>query len=322
MTVSALPTPDDVDAAAARLAGAAHRTPVMTSRLLDERAGRSLFFKCENLQRVGAFKFRGAYNTIAALTPRQRARGVVAYSSGNHAQAVALAAALHDVPATIVMPTDAPAVKSAATAGYGARIVGYDRMTGDRAAIAEAVAAETGALVVPPFDHPDVIAGQGTAVAELIAEVDGLDAVVTPCGGGGLLSGALLATRARLPHARVLGVEPEAGDDVRRSLAAGERISIPQPVTIADGAATTLMGRLTFAVLSGAGAVRGVDDVVTASDDELRAWVRDVATYLKLVIEPTAALGLAAAARLPELAGARIGVVLTGGNVDLASFAR
>jgi threonine dehydratase len=311
------PDSSDVAAAAARLRGVAHRTPVLTSRLLDAELGCSLFFKCENLQRVGAFKFRGAYNTLAKLDAGQRRRGVAAYSSGNHAQAVALAAQLLQIPATIVMPADAPAIKLAATRGYGARVVTYDRYTEDRAAICQRLADEGGLAVVPPFDHPDVIAGQGTAALELCEDVAGLDAVFVPLGGGGLLAGTLLAVEAMQPRCRVYGVEPAAGNDVQQSLARGERVRIPVPETIADGAQTTQVGALTFPVIQ-----RAVSAVLTAEDRQLVECMRLLAERLKLVVEPTGCLGLAAAlARRGELAGKRVGVILSGGNVELARLA-
>ena len=308
----------DVEAAAGRIAGAVHRTPVVTSRRIDAQAGAEIFLKCENLQRAGAFKIRGAYNTLAQLNPEQRRAGVVAFSSGNHAQAVALAARELGIPATIVMPHDSPAAKLAATKEYGARIVNYDRYTEDRIAIAGALAQEQGLTLVPPFDHPAVIAGQGTVAKELLEDVGELDAVFTPLGGGGLLSGTALSVRHFAPGAKVYGVEPEAGDDGVQSLRAGKIVTIPTPKTIADGAQTTALGVHTFPLIRDL-----VDDVLTASDAELAQIMRLLATTTKLVVEPTGALGLAGALRSArgELAGKRIGVVLTGGNVDLERYA-
>ncbi|HVV88759.1 MAG TPA: threo-3-hydroxy-L-aspartate ammonia-lyase, partial [Kofleriaceae bacterium] len=315
--MSELPTFDDVRAAAARLAGVAHRTPVATSRTANELAGAELFFKCENLQRVGAFKFRGAYHALVRFSDEQRRAGVATFSSGNHAQAIALAARLLGIPATIVMPTDAPAAKVAATRGYGAAIVTYDRVREDREAIARGLADERGLTVIPPYDHADVIAGQGTAAAELFDEVGELDHLFVPLGGGGLLSGTLLAARARSPRCRVWGVEPEAGDDGRRSLAAGAIVNIATPATIADGAQTQHLGALTFAIIR-----RDVAGIVTARDDQLVDAMRFFAARMKLVVEPTGCLGFAAAlhAGVP-IAGSRVGVILSGGNVDLSRLA-
>jgi len=307
-----------IEAAARRLAPVVHRTPVVTSRRLDEQAGASIFLKCENLQKTGSFKIRGAYNTLSQLQPRQLAAGVVAYSSGNHAQAVALAARMLGADATIVMPKDSPSAKLEATRGYGAQVVEYDRYTQDRAAIAAQIAAQRGSEVIPPFDHPAVIAGQGTAALELLQEVPDLDAVLTPLGGGGLLSGTSISVRHLAPQAKIYGVEPQAGDDGVRSLRAGRIVTLPAPRTIADGAATSALGRLTFPILRSR-----VQDVLTATDDELAQGMRLLAGTVKLVVEPTAVLGLVGALALArtELAGRRIGVVLTGGNVDLGQYA-
>jgi threonine dehydratase len=311
------PTIEDVDEAAARLSAHAHRTPVLDSRVLDAELGVRLFCKCENLQRTGSFKFRGAYNALGRLTARERKAGVVAYSSGNHAQAVALAAAELGMPATIVMPTDAPAGKVAATRGYGAQIVHYDRYREDREAVALAVAAEGDQVLIPPYDHPDIIAGQGTVVRELLDQVDGLDSLFIPLGGGGLLAGTALSVRARAPHIRLVGVEPAAGDDGRQSLRAGHIVRIDTPRTIADGAQTTHLGGYTFPIIR-----ELVDDIVTVTDDELVAGVRFFAERMKLVVEPTGCLGWAGAvAAAPQHAGERIGVVLSGGNVDAARLA-
>lgn len=311
MTLSA----DDVVAASARITPHAHRTPVFTSSRLDAALGATVVLKAENLQRAGAFKFRGALNALSRFTPEQRRAGVVSFSSGNHAQALALAARLLDVPAVIVMPHDAPAVKVAATAGYGAEIVRYDRYGGDPEEIGRDLAQRRGLTLVPPFDHPDVIAGQGTVAAELFAEVGELDVLYVPLGGGGLLAGTLLAAEAHAPGCRVYGVEPEAGDDGRRSLAAGEIVTIPTPETIADGAQTTHLGVHTFPVIR-----RRVAGIATASDAELVEAMRVCAATLKLVVEPTGGLGLAGA-RAADITGLRVGVILSGGNVDLSRYA-
>ncbi|MFF0578521.1 threo-3-hydroxy-L-aspartate ammonia-lyase [Streptosporangium saharense] len=312
-----LPTYDDVRDAAARIASHAHRTPVLRSRLVNESVGADVVFKCENFQRMGAFKFRGAFNALSRFTPEQRRAGVVTYSSGNHAQAVALAARLLDIPATIVMPHDAPAAKVAATEGYGGRIVGYDRYTEDREEIGHALSVAHGLTLVPPYDHPDVIAGQGTAALELIEEVGDLDALFVPLGGGGLLSGTALAARELSPGCALYGVEPEAGDDGRRSLREGRVVHIDTPVTIADGAQTQHLGAYTFAIIS-----RHATDIVTATDAELVEAMRTFFATMKIVVEPTGALGLAAVRRLAgDLAGRRVGVIISGGNVDLDRFA-
>lgn len=314
--MSDVPTFDDVRAAAARLRGVAHRTPVVTSRTLDERAGARVFLKCENFQRGGAFKFRGAYNRLAQLNDAERARGVVAFSSGNHAQGVALAARLLGIGATIVMPHDAPASKVVATRGYGAEVITYDRMREDREEIARRMMDERGATLVPPYDDAQVIAGQGTLAIELF-EAEALDAVVGPVGGGGMLSGVALAAGAMRPGAAVYGVEPASGDDARQSLERGERVKIAVPQTIADGLQTQSPGVLTFAILRERAA-----GIVTVTDDELREAMRFAFERLKIVLEPSGAAGLAVALgrKLPR-AHERVGVVLTGGNVDAARFA-
>jgi len=312
----ALPTYDDVVAAAGRLEGVAHRTPVLTSRTVDAEWRASVFFKCENFQRMGAFKFRGAYNALARFDARQRAAGVVAFSSGNHAQAVALAARIIGMPAVIVMPHDAPAAKMAATRGYGAEVVIYDRYREDREAIGRRLAEERGMTLVPPYDHADVIAGQGTAAKELIDEVGALDAMFVPMGGGGLVSGSALAARALAPRCSVYAVEPEAGNDGQRSFRSGEIVHIETPKTIADGAQTQHLGQITFPLVR-----RDVDDVLTAGDAELVDGMRFFAERMKMIVEPTGCLGFAAAgARRAELAGRRVGILISGGNVDLARF--
>ncbi len=311
-----LPSYVDVERAAERLAGVAHRTPVLTSSRLDAELGCSLFFKCENLQRVGAFKFRGAYNALSWLPGDRRVAGVVAFSSGNHAQAVSLAARLLGIPATIVMPTDAPAAKLAATRGYGATVVSYDRASADRGAIARDIAERSGATLLPPFNHPDVIAGQGTSALELFDEVPELDVVLTPLGGGGLTSGTALVASAH--GARTIAVEPAAGDDGKRSMESGQIVTIPTPQTLADGAQTTALGELTFAIMR-----EHVESVRLATDDELVAAMRSLAATMKLVVEPTGVLAYAGArAAAAEFAGKRVGIILSGGNVDLATFAR
>ncbi|MDT0415532.1 threo-3-hydroxy-L-aspartate ammonia-lyase [Streptomyces sp. DSM 41982] len=314
---AALPRYPDVVAAAARLAGVAHRTPVLRSRLLDARTGAEVHFKCENFQRMGAFKFRGAYHALSRFDADQRAAGVVAYSSGNHAQAVALAARLLGIEATIVMPEDAPESKLAATRGYGGEVVLYDRYAGDPAPIAADLAARRGLVFVPPFDHPDIIAGAGTAALELFEETGPLDALFVPLGGGGLLSGTGLVAREIAPGCALFGVEPEAGDDGRQSLARGEIVTIDPPRTLADGAQTLALGKLTFPLVREA-----VTDILAVPDDALAPCLRDVATYLKIVVEPTAVLGLAALyAEAERWRGKRVGVLVTGGNVDLERYA-
>jgi threonine dehydratase len=307
-----LPTYADVEAAAARLEGHAHRTPVMTSRFVDESSGARVFFKCENFQRVGAFKFRGAFNALSRLGQAAGARGVVAFSSGNHAQAVALAARLLGIDATIVMPDDAPASKLAATRGYGGRVVLYDRYRAKREEIAERAAAERGSSVIPPYDHPDIIAGQGTAAAELIAQAGPLDSLFVCLGGGGLLSGSALAAKALCPRCAVYGVEPEAGNDGQRSFREGRIVRIPVPKTIADGAQTQALGSQPFAIIR-----RDVTDILTVSDDALIDCMRFFATRMKIVTEPTGCLGFAAVRALGRrLAGQRVGVIISGGNID------
>ncbi|MEU8963100.1 threo-3-hydroxy-L-aspartate ammonia-lyase [Streptomyces sp. NPDC048491] len=313
-----LPTYDDVVRAHERIAPQAHRTPVLTSRLTDAELGLSLFLKCENLQRMGAFKFRGAFNALSLFDAAQRRAGVVAYSSGNHAQAVALAASLLGIPATIVMPHDAPAAKLAATRGYGAEVVPYNRWTEDREEIGAALAKERGLTLIPPYDHPDVMAGQGTAAKELFEETGHLDALFVPLGGGGLLSGSLLSAGALAPSCAVYGVEPEAGDDGRRSLRAGEIVHIDTPATIADGAQTQHLGVRPYPLIRD-----HVTDIVTASDAQLVDCMRLLASRMKIVAEPTGCLGLAAARELAErYRGRRVGVIISGGNVDMARFAQ
>ncbi len=316
MSLLSLPTYDDVVQAAGRIAGVANRTPVLTSRTVDEAFGAQVFFKCENMQRMGAFKFRGAYNALMKFTPEQRRAGVVAFSSGNHAQAIALSAKLLGIPATIVMPQDAPAAKVAATRGYGGNVVLYDRYTQDREQIGRDLAGKHGLTLIPPYDHPDVIAGQGTAARELFEETGPLDAFFVCLGGGGLLSGSALATRALSPDCRLYGVEPEAGNDGQQSFRKGEIVHIATPQTIADGAQTQHLGNITFPIIR-----RDVDDILTATDDELVQCMRFFAERMKIVVEPTGCLGFAAARRMKdELRGKKIGILVSGGNIDLAKL--
>ena len=312
MTTPILPTFADVERARVRLQGHAHRTPVVTSRTLNEMTGAEVFLKCENLQRMGAFKFRGAYNALSALPESVRPNGVVAFSSGNHAQAVALSARLLGMPATIVMPSNAPRAKRDATAGYGARVVLYDPAEDAREAVAQQIVAETGATLIPPFDHADVIAGQGTAAAELIEETGPLDALLVCCGGGGLLSGSALAAHAMSPGCKVIGVEPELGDDMTRSFQTRTPQRLPAvPATIADGARTLGPGTLTFPLL-----LQHVDGMVTVSDADLIAAVRFALLRLKLLVEPSGALGLAAMMSGKAGVSGRVGIIVSGGNVD------
>ncbi len=308
---------DDVAAAHERIRGKAHRTPVLTSGTADTLTGARLFFKCENLQRMGAFKFRGAYNAIAQFTPEQKSGGVVAFSSGNHAQAIALAARLQGIKAVIVMPEDAPAVKVAATRGYGGEVIFYDRYQDDREALGRRLAAERGLTLVPPYDHPHVMAGQGTAAKELIEDAGELDLLVVCLGGGGLLSGCAVAARAMNPKATIVGVEPEAGDDGQRSFRSGKIVHIDTPKTIADGAQTQHLGEHTFPVIR-----RLVDDIVTVSDAELVEAMKFFAGRMKMIVEPTGCLAAAAVFNQKlDVKGRKVGVLLSGGNVDLTRFA-
>ena len=316
-------TLQDIRAAADRLAGVAHKTPVLTSRLANERAGTQLFFKCENLQRVGAFKFRGAYNALAQFDAAQRRAGVIAFSSGNHAQAIALAARLLDIPSVIVMPSDAPPGKLAATRTYqegrrDSEVVLYERYREDREAIGRRIASERGMTLIPPYDHPHVMAGQGTAALELIQEVGTLDALLVCVGGGGLVSGSAVAAQGLLPAIAVYGVEPAAGNDVQQSLARGEIVRIAVPDTIADGAQTQAPGRLTFEVMRAC-----LRDVLTVSDAQLITAMRFFAEHMKLVVEPTGCLAAAAALdRVIDLRGQRVGIIISGGNVDRVRYGR
>lgn len=311
-----LPTYDDVVAAAQRIDGHAHRTPVMRSRTVDVDLGAQVFFKCENLQRMGAFKFRGAFNALSKFDAAQRRAGVVAFSSGNHAQAIALSASLLGIPSTIIMPHDAPAAKVAATKGYGGKVVIYDRYTEDREQIGRKLADEQGLTLIPPYDHPDVIAGQGTAAKELFEEVGPLDALFVCLGGGGLLSGTALSTRALSPDCTLYGVEPEAGNDAQQSFRSGKIVHIDTPKTIADGAQTQHLGNYTFEIIR-----RDVNDILTATDAELVDCMRFFASRMKIVVEPTGCLGFAAARQMKaQLQGKRVGVIVSGGNVDIERF--
>lgn len=312
-----LPTYADVEAAAERLKGHAHRTPVMRSRTADALLGAQLFFKAENFQRMGAFKFRGAFNALSRFTSEQRKRGVITFSSGNHAQAIALAARILEIPALIVMPEDAPAAKAAATRGYGAEVVTYNRYEANREELTSRLAAERGMTLIPPYDHADIIAGQGTAAKELFEEAGELDHFFVCLGGGGLLGGCALAARALAPNCKIYGVEPEAGDDGRQSMLAGERVKIEVPRTIADGAQTQQLGELTFAILQ-----RDVTAVVTATDAQLVEAMRFYAERMKMVVEPTGCLSFAGARHGGiDVRGARVGILISGGNVDLTRFA-
>lgn len=306
----------DVEEAAKRLEGQAHRTPVVTSRTVDARTGGQVFFKCENLQRIGAFKFRGAFNALSCLSEEERARGVLTWSSGNHAQAVALSAKLLGVQATIVMPRDAPAPKLAATRGYGAEIVEYDRQTAVREELGRKLAAERGLTIVPPYDHAPVIAGQGTVAKELLEETGPLDVLLAPCGGGGLLSGCSITARALAPECRVIGVEPAAADDATRSFQSGTLHSVHEPETIADGARTPSLGELTFPLV-----LANVDAMVTVSEEAIVAATRFLWERLKLIVEPTGAVAYAALHDgVVDVRGKRVGVVISGGNVDLEAL--
>ena len=313
---------DDISAAGLRLLGVAHRTPVMTSRTADEISGAEVFFKCENFQRMGAFKFRGAYNALAQFTPEQRRLGVIAFSSGNHAQAIALSARLLGMPSVIVMPHDSPAAKLAATRSYqeqqaGSEVVIYDRYTEDREAIGRRLAAERGMTLIPPYDHAHVMAGQGTAALELLGETGPLDLLLVCVGGGGLISGCAVAAHHLSPGIEVTGVEPEAGNDTQQSLAQGRIVHIETPKTIADGAQTQHSGELTFPVIQ-----RLVSRIVTVSDAQLVQTMRFFAERMKMVVEPTGCLGAAALLHgVVSAPGQRVGVIVSGGNVDMARYA-
>ena len=318
MNDTALLQYSDVEQAAARLAGAAHRTPVLTSSTANARLGAELFFKCENYQRMGAFKFRGAYNAIARFTDAQRAAGVLTFSSGNHAQAIALSARLAGIRATIIMPNDAPALKVQATKEYGGEVIFYDRYTENREEIARRLAGERGMTLIPPYDHPDVICGQGTAARELCEDVGPLDVLLVPLGGGGLLSGCALAASGLSPDCKLIGVEPEAGNDGQQSLRSGQIVDIGVPQTIADGAQTSHLGNHNFAVIR-----KLVSDIVTVSDAQLVETMKFFAERMKTVVEPTGCLAAAAALHgVVPVAGKKVGILISGGNVDLARFAK
>ncbi|MBI2160115.1 MAG: pyridoxal-phosphate dependent enzyme [Candidatus Rokubacteria bacterium] len=314
MTASPL-TLDDVHAAARRLRGRIHRTPVIACQSFDDASGYRVFFKCENLQRAGAFKIRGALNKLLTLAPAARARGVVAYSSGNHAQGVALAARMVGTSAVICMPTDAPALKLEATKNYGAEVVFYDRQKDDRAAVARKIVEETGRVLVPPYDDYAIMAGQGTAALELFQEVPSLDVLLTPVGGGGLMAGCSTVAKSLFPGIAVIGVEADTANDTYLSLQKGERVTIPPPPTIADGIRVTSPGALTFPILQ-----KNLTDMSLVNDAEIVVAVRFLALRARLVVEPTGAVGAAAvlAGKLPVARGARVGVVLSGGNIDPA----
>jgi len=307
----------DIESAAAQIAGVAHKTPVATSHTIDAETGATFFFKCENLQRAGAFKFRGAYNALSRLNRDERSRGVVTFSSGNHAQAIALAGQILNIPRVIVMPSDAPAVKRTATEAYGGEVVLYDRDREDREAIGKRLAAERGLTLVPPYDHPHIIAGQGTAARELIEEVGPLDLLYCPCGGGGLLSGTAVSAKALASNCQVIGVEPAAGDDGARSFKTKTLQTVTNPKTVADGARTPSLGALTFPLI-----LQYVSDVTTVDDPTLLRAMFHLWERLKVVVEPTGALGAAAAlfgtTTAGSVRGKRVGVILSGGNVDLA----
>jgi len=310
-----LPTADDVRAAAERIRGVANRTPVLTSRTLDALTGATVFLKCESFQRGGAFKIRGAYNAVSKLSPEDRARGVLAYSSGNHAQAVALTGRLLGVKTVIVMPMDAPAAKLDGTRGYGAEVVLYDRHARSRDEIAAELQQERGMTLIPPYDHPDVIAGAGTVALELIAETGPLDVVMTPCGGGGLLSGTSLSAKSVSPGVRVIGVEPEVADDATQSFRTGELHLVHNPPTIADGLRTPSLGRYTFPLVRA-----NVDEMRTVTERQIVEAMRFLWTRMKLVIEPSGAVPVAAVLADPEaFRGRHVGIVVSGGNVDLGA---
>jgi threonine dehydratase len=308
----------DVQQAAKRIHGAAHRTPVMTSRTADKIAGAELFFKCENLQRIGAFKFRGAYNALSQFSAEQRSNGVLTFSSGNHAQAIALSASLLGIRSAIIMPEDAPEAKIRATKGYGAEVITYNRYTEDREEIARRLAEERKMTLIPPYDHADVICGQGTAAMELFEDVGELDVLLVCLGGGGLLAGSALAASGLSPKCKVVGVEPELGNDGQQSLRKGEIVHIAVPDTIADGAKVTHIGQRNFQVIQ-----RHVDDIVTVPDAQLIETMKFFAERMKIVVEPTGCLGAAAAFHQAyPVSGKKVGIILSGGNIDLPVLAK
>ncbi|MBG6029935.1 threo-3-hydroxy-L-aspartate ammonia-lyase [Proteus hauseri] len=313
-----LPTPTYKDVAEAhqRILPYLNKTPVLTSRTINELTEAQFYFKCENFQRMGAFKFRGAMNALSQFTEEQRKNGVVTFSSGNHAQAIALSAKLLGIPATIIMPEDAPKAKMEATKGYGGRVITYNRYTEDREKIGQQLAQKEGLTLIPPYDHPHIIAGQGTAAKELFDEVGELDMLFVPLGGGGLLSGALLSTKALSPHCKIFGVEPAAGNDGQQSLRKGTIIHIDTPKTIADGAQTQHLGHYTFEIIR-----NNVNDILTATDEELISAMQFYAQRMKIIVEPTGCLSLAAARQFGDkLKGKKIGIIISGGNVDIAQY--
>lgn len=317
MSELTLPTYQDVEAAAQRIAGFAHKTPVMTSTTVNNEFGAEFFFKCENFQRMGAFKFRGALNALSQLSPEQKKAGVIAFSSGNHAQGIALAAQILNIPATILMPIDSPEVKVSATQGYGAKVIRFDRYTQDREQLCRELAEQNGLTIIPPYDHVDIIAGQGTAAKELFEEVGELDALFVCLGGGGLLSGCALAARALSPNCKVYGVEPEAGNDAQQSFRSGKIVHIATPKTIADGAQTQHIGHYTFELIK-----QNVDDILTVTDAQLVDRMKFYAERMKIIVEPTGCLSFAAALNMKEqLRGQRVGIIISGGNVDIKRFA-
>lgn len=311
-----IPTYKDIAQAHQRILPYLNKTPVLTSRTINELTGAQFYFKCENFQRMGAFKFRGAMNALSQFTAEQRKNGVVTFSSGNHAQAIALSAKLLGIPATIIMPEDAPKAKMDATKGYGGRVITYNRYTEDREKIGQQLAQKEGLTLIPPYDHPHIIAGQGTAVKELFDEIGELDMLFVPLGGGGLLSGSLLSTKALSPDCKIFGVEPLAGNDGQQSLRKGEIIHIDTPKTIADGAQTQHLGNYTFEIIR-----NNVDDILTATDEELISAMQFYAQRMKMIVEPTGCLSLAAARQFGDkLKGKKIGIIISGGNVDIAQY--
>ncbi|QHP76504.1 threo-3-hydroxy-L-aspartate ammonia-lyase [Proteus vulgaris] len=316
MNKLSIPTYKDVAEAHQRILPYLNKTPVLTSRTINELTGAQFYFKCENFQRMGAFKFRGAMNALSQFNDQQRKNGVVTFSSGNHAQAIALSAKLLGIPATIIMPEDAPKAKMEATKGYGGRVITYNRYTEDREEIGQQLAQKEGLTLIPPYDHPHIIAGQGTATKELFDEVGELDMLFVPLGGGGLLSGSLLSTKALSPDCKVFGIEPLAGNDGQQSLRKGEIIHIDTPKTIADGAQTQHLGNYTFEIIR-----NNVDDILTATDEELISAMQFYAQRMKIIVEPTGCLSLAAARQFGDkLKGKKIGIIISGGNVDIAQY--
>ncbi|WP_337233968.1 threo-3-hydroxy-L-aspartate ammonia-lyase [Proteus terrae] len=316
MNKLSIPSYKDVAEAHQRILPYLNKTPVLTSRTINELTGAQFYFKCENFQRMGAFKFRGAMNALSQFNDQQRKNGVVTFSSGNHAQAIALSAKLLGIPATIIMPEDAPKAKMEATKGYGGRVITYNRYTEDREDIGQQLAQKESLTLIPPYDHPHIIAGQGTAAKELFDEVGELDMLFVPLGGGGLLSGSLLSTKALSPQCKIYGVEPLAGNDGQQSLRKGKIIHIDTPKTIADGAQTQHLGNYTFEIIR-----NNVDDILTATDEELISAMQFYAQRMKIIVEPTGCLSLAAARQFGDkLKGKKIGIIISGGNVDIAQY--